>query len=155
MSLTIEDFIAGVRSSRRHFLKHLEGLSAEQLTWKPYPECKNVIETLQHLVIDDTTALESFQTGEDPNYDAVVVSETDFDKLLDLLEESHLKLIGYLEQRFGGGPLDAEACAWGSAQPAAKAIGHLSSEDYFHAGQVSYIRLATDPAWDYYEHIDA
>jgi uncharacterized damage-inducible protein DinB len=153
MSLTIEEFIEGVRGSRRHFLKHLEGMTPEQIVWKPYPECKNVIETLQHLVIDDTTALESLQTGDHPHYDAVTVEESDYEKLLTLAGESHAKLIAYIQQRYESGPLDAEATAWGTKMPAARAIAYLSSEDFFHAGQVSFIRMATDPTWDYYENI--
>jgi uncharacterized damage-inducible protein DinB len=153
MSVTIEDFIEGVRSSRRHLLKHLEGMTPEQIVWKPYPECKSVIETLQHLVIDDTTALSSLKSGEHPDYDGVEVTETDYEKLLGLAAESHGKLVSYLEETFAKGPLDVEATAWGAKMPAAKAIAFLSSEDYFHSGQISFIRLATDPTWDYYEQI--
>ena len=50
-------------------------------------------------------------------------------------------------------PLDAEFSAFGSKMKLAAGIPHLSSEDYYHAGQVSYIRMATDPAWDYYGHV--
>jgi len=153
MALNIEDFVEGLRGSRAHFLKHLDGLSPDQITWKPYPECKSVIETLQHLVIDDTAAIESLKSNDHPNYDAIKVEETDFSSLLSLLAESHAKLIAQIVTQFGSGPLDAEACAWGSKLPAARAIATLSSEDYFHAGQVSFIRMATDPTWDYYEKI--
>ena len=153
MSLTIEEFVEGLRASRLHFLKHLEGMNPAQIAWKPYPECKSVIETLQHLIIDDTAALESLQTGGHPDYDAVKVEETDYEKLLTQLGESHGKLIAYIEGRFGGGPLDADATAWGAKMPAARAIAYLSSEDFFHAGQVTFIRMATDPSWDYYTQI--
>ena len=29
----------------------------------------------------------------------------------------------------------------------------ISSEDYYHAGQITFIRMATDPQWDYYRSI--
>jgi uncharacterized damage-inducible protein DinB len=153
MPLTIEDFIEGVRSSRRHFLKHLNGLTPEQIVWKPYPECKNVLESLQHLIVDDMMALESMQTGEEPNYEAAKVEETEYEAVLDRLAATHTELTSYLEQRFGGGPLEAPATAWGAKLPAARAIAHLSSEDYYHAGQVAFIRMATEPGWDYYDKI--
>lgn len=153
MSLTVEDFIEGVRSSRRYFLKHLDGLTAEQIAWKPYAECKNVAETLQHLIIDDMMALESMRTGEEPNYDAATVEETAYDALLARLASSHQELTSYLEGRFGSGSLDAEATAWGAKLPAARAIAYLSSEDFYHAGQIAFIRMATDPAWNYYAAI--
>lgn len=150
MAVTNEDFIIAVEKSRAYLLRHLQGLTLEQLDWKPYRECKNVIETIQHLIVDDRTALESMKTMSEPDYDDCVVDETDYDRLLEMLDQSHRELIQYLRQRFADQPLDALGCSWGAVMPSPLAISHLSAEDYFHAGQISFIRLATDPAWDYY-----
>ena len=32
-------------------------------------------------------------------------------------------------------------------------IAYFSSEDFYHMGQVSFIRQASDPTWNYYEAI--
>ena len=153
MGISNEDFVVSVEKSRAFFLRHLNGLRIDQIDWKPYPECKNVIETLQHLIVDDRMALESMKTMREPDYGACVVTEKDFDLLLDLLDESHRELVTYLRERIQDQPLEASGCAWGSIMPLPLAISYLCSEDFFHAGQVSFIRMATDPEWDYYGSI--
>ena len=156
----MEDLIEGLRKSRLHFLKHLKGLTAEQWTWKPYPECKSILDTIVHLVTDDRAALQSFETGGEPDYEWIVAAATaeaggDKEEAMKMLEESHERLCAFLGARFQGLPLDSEISVWGSPMKLGAAIPHFSSEDYFHAGQVSYIRMATDPTWDYYAEIYA
>ena len=150
MAISNEDFVVSIEKSRGYFLRHLQGLHIEQIDWKPYRECKNIIETLQHLIVDDRMALESMKSMAEPDYSACIVSENDYDQLLELLAESHRELTSYLRQRVRDQPLEAPACAWGAIMPTPLAISYLASEDFFHAGQVSYIRMATDPNWDYY-----
>ena len=153
MAYTLEDVLEGVRSSRRFFWKHLSGLTEEQWSWKPYPECKSVTETLAHLILDDRMALFSLETGKEPDYDVNPVTETDREKLISLLHESHAKLIEFIKSKYAEAPLDSEAYAWGTPMKLGRAIAYLSSEDFYHAGQVGYIRGASDPTWDYYSTI--
>ena len=51
--------------------------------------------------------------------------------------------------------MDTEVSAYGTPMKLGRAIAHLSSEDFYHAGQVAFIRIATDPSWDYYAVIYA
>lgn len=153
MAFDIADLVQGIVSSRAWFFRHLRGLNDEQWIWKPYPECKNVREILQHLVIDDLAALESLKTGQHPNYDAYSITETDISKLMHMLEHSHKALVDYLRNTFEGSPLDTEICVWGEPMKLGRGVAYFSSEDFYHAGQVAYIRMATDSSWNYYEEI--
>lgn len=153
MALSVKDFITGLRESRRHFLKHIKGITPEQMDWKPYPNCLSIRETVQHLIVDDRAALESLQTGSEPHYERHTVKETDFDRLVILLNKSHEALVGFLDEEYGPETFDTLGFAWGQAMPIAQAIVHFSSEDHYHAGQVAFIRQATDPAWSYYKEI--
>lgn len=155
MSFTLQDVLDGVRASRRHFLKHLEGLTEDQWTWKPYPECKSITELVAHLITDDCAALFSLQTGLEPNYEELQVEERDPQALLARLEESHRKLVSYIGGRWPDAALGGTVNVWGHAMKLGSGIAYLSSEDYYHAGQVTFIRLATDPEWDYYGTIYA
>lgn len=150
MALTLEDMLDGLRNSRRHFLKHLDGLTEEQWDWQPYPECKTIRVTLAHLIQDDRAALEALQKNGHPDYEASAVTERDLTRLRTMLDELHQALLTYLETHYAEGPLDTIVHAYGWLMKLGRAIGFLSSEDYYHAGQVAYIRLATDPTWDYY-----
>lgn len=153
MALTTDDLIGGLRKSRSHFLKHLDGLTNDQWTWKPYPECKSIAEGVAHLIADDRAALASLQSNAEPDYDAFQESERDPEKLLAILSDSHEKLVGYLQKTYSDAPLDTEISVWGSPMKLGMGIGYFSGEDFYHAGQVTFVRMATDPGWDYYATI--
>lgn len=153
MSFAVNDAVDGIRHSRAFFLKHLSGLTNDQWDWKPYAECKSVRETLAHLICDDRAALQSLQTGKEPDYESLVESESDRDLLLTKLDESHRALCDFITQRWGSAPVDTEVCIWGVRKSIAAGLSYLTSEDFYHAGQVAFIRCATDPAWDYYASI--
>jgi len=148
--VTVTDLVNTVRDSRRHFWKHVDGLSDAQWDWKPYPECKSIRETLAHLVQDDRAALAALHSGGEPDYESFAEPERDLDRLRALLAESHEALCAAIAAKFDGAPLDTPMSAWGAIKPLGTAIPFFCSEDYFHAGQISFIRLATDPTWDYY-----
>ena len=151
--MTTQDYVQALQDSRTHFFKHIAGMTDDQCDWKPYPECKNVRETLAHIVVDDTMALQSLQTGEEPDYDAAQVAERDLPTLRTMLDQSHQALCAYLLAHYADASPDTEICVWGSKKPLALGLPIFSSEDYYHAGQVAFIRQATDPAWDYYTAI--
>jgi len=137
MAFTVEDLIDSLRSSRRHFLKHLEGVREDQWDWKPYPECKSILETLAHLISDDRAAPQSMEMGKEPDYDALQESETDLARLCALMDEAHERLCTFIKTRFASAPLDTEVSAYGSPMKLGSAIACLTSEDYYHAGQVA------------------
>ena len=155
--LSVEDLIEGVRASRRYFLKHIDGLPDELWTWKPYPECKNVLETLAHMRIDDLTAIESLKTGKEPNYEGYSYTYDEIpngrERVLELLAQSRQELLDHLAANYGESNLDTQICVWGNMKPLATGVPYYSSEDFYHAGQVAFIRLAVEPGWDYYKAI--
>ena len=153
MAFDIETLITAVQKSRRNFLAHLKGLRDDQWDWKPYPECKSICETLAHLIADDRATVVMLETGEFPDFGGMLEREAATPKLLDLLAESHENLCAFLRGRFADTPLDGVVKFFGGSEPLGLAIAGISSEDYYYAGQVAFIRMATDPAWDYYKEI--
>jgi uncharacterized damage-inducible protein DinB len=152
MAYTLQDALAGVRHSRGFFIKHLKGIAPAQWDWKPYPECKSVRETLAHLVVDDWTALESLQSQGEPNY-RDYDGDTSEAALLATLEKTHAELLGFIERQWTETPLDAEVKLWGWPMKLGAAVAYLSAEDLYHSGQIAFIRMATDPTWDYYSAV--
>ncbi len=61
--------------------------------------------------------------------------------------------IGDLRERYGTSELDEKVLIWGEERELGAALAFLTSEDYYHAGQVAFIRMATNPEWDYYGEI--
>jgi uncharacterized damage-inducible protein DinB len=147
------DLVEAKQASRAHFLRHMEGLTEEQWEWKPYPECKSARETVAHMLWVDRTAQASMEAGADSDWSSIEVEETDLDQLRMMLSASHEKLLAFLKQRYQNTPLDTEVSLWDMPMKLGRAITYLSSEDYYHSGQIAFIRMATDPDWDYYSFI--
>ena len=151
MAFDIETLITAVQKSRRNFLAHLKGLRDDQWDWKPYPECKSIRETVAHLIADDRAAVVMLETGEFPDFGGMLEREAAPAKLQALLAESHENLCAFLRRRFADAPLDGVVKYFFGPEPLGLAIMGGSSEDYYHAGQVAFIRMASDPQWDYKE----
>jgi uncharacterized damage-inducible protein DinB len=149
MAYTAADIVAQLRYARKFVLRHVAGLTDEQMAFKPYPECKSVLETLAHLISDDRCALDCLRTGDEPDYAAYDEPVTDGATLLARLAETHEALCGFVLDRYADASLDAEACVFGEARRLGD-LPLLASEDFYHAGQIAFVRMATDPGWDYY-----
>jgi hypothetical protein len=160
MAFDLTDLLNGVGDSRRFFLRHLDGLSDSQWTWKPYAECKSVQATVIHVIANDRMAAQKLETGRDPDdFEAFYGSVSDElagesgQSLVDLARSSHEALRRVIERKYSAAPLDTEVRLWGPPRKLGAVVAYLSSEDYYHAGQVAFIRIATDPEWDYYGSI--
>jgi uncharacterized damage-inducible protein DinB len=158
MNVSLDELIETIRHSRAFFFKHLDGLKQDQWDWKPYPECKSIRETLAHLVVDDRTAMQTIATGEEPDYETAYNNSMneaggDLARQISMLKATHEQLLALIKEKYDGKPLDSEMTLWGIKGKVATLLPHLSSEDFYHAGQVGYIRMATDPSWDYYPSV--
>jgi uncharacterized damage-inducible protein DinB len=157
--MEISQFIGGVRKSRAFCLKHLVGMSDAVFESKPNPECKSARETLMHLIAVDRGVLEAVKTAAFPDFFGIIASvqaETATHSRAELeaaASESHEALLGYLQATYGEKTPDDTMPLWGEPTPLGVAIPYLSSEDFYHAGQLGYLRLAAEPTWDYYSQI--
>lgn len=155
MAYDLETAIAGIRASREFFLSHIKGVRDDQWDWKPYPECKSIREIIAHLISDDRAFIEILGKGEIADHSALEEKERDLAKLLDMLSKSHESLCAFVRYKFANTPLDTPVSFFSGEEPLSTAIAGISSEDFYHAGQVAFIRMATDPKWDYYASIYA
>jgi hypothetical protein len=152
MPYTTDDVLKQLRHARGFLLKHLDGLTDEQWSSKPNAGCKSPLETLAHLIADDRCALDCLTSGTEPDYSAYDEPVTDRQTLLARLASTHEQLCAYIAERYGGATPDTEVCIYGQTGKLG-GLTYLASEDYYHAGQIAYVRLAADPAWDYYAQV--
>ena len=150
MAYSIDDMLAGLAGSRQMLLKHLDGLKNDQWDFRPYTQCFTIRQTLRHLILDDRSALDSLQSRTEPRYDNLRSFTKDVDALLAELDESHRNLVDYLRTNYADASLDTEVCIWGNRYKLPQGIAYLSSEDFYHMGQIAFLRQASDPDWDYY-----
>lgn len=153
MSFTVDDLLANIHQARQLFRKHLEGLNDDQWDWQPYPQCKSIKEIVAHLIADDRAQIHILETGGMPDFTDLEEREQDPDKLLALLEKSHDELISYIKVRFADAHLDEDIPFFNHSMKLGRVLANIPSEDGYHTGQVAFIRMASDPSWDYYKSI--
>lgn len=146
MANNINDIIDRLRISRRHFLKHLHGVRDEQWDWKPSPKCNSIREILAHMVANDRAFMELFNAGSTSGRGSV--EQRDIAKLLEMLSRSHESLCALLRLRYANKPLDTEIPFLGRPEKLETVMSWISFEDYYYAGQIAFIRMATDPSWE-------
>ena len=108
--------------------------------------------------MDDRVAVWALDNDGEPDYDAFVAAATadagsDINHLKDMLDTSFTTLLEQLTSRYADMPFDTEISTFGSPRKLGVAIPFFSSEDYYHTGQVAFIRMASDPTWNYYAAI--
>lgn len=139
MAVGLDEILDNFYRSQEFFRAHLNGMQDEQWDWKPFPACRSIREILLHWA-------ELFSPGETPLQAALKQPLPDVVAVQRLMKEAGAQ--------FGAG--FREQCADSSMDslfPNGVAVGtilaSLSGEDSYHAGQVAFIRLATDPDWDW------
>jgi len=121
----------------------LEGITEEELLWRPIPEMNTAGKILRHMarislvllpqVVDGTT------TGSwDDDYEK---SEHSLPEMISDLESGRVKVLKGL-QGLEERSLDVEIPLWGGTHRRADGINMLISELVYHAGQIALLRGA-------------
>jgi uncharacterized damage-inducible protein DinB len=153
MSSSIQTILEPLTIARSHFLKHIKDLKEDQWDFKPFPNTMTIRDTLRHLVIDDLSALDSLQTGAHPDYDSFTVEDETVEALLERMTSARQALIDELTSKIEESGEAIQICTWGEMRPLHVGVAYLTSEDYYHTGQVGFLRQASDPDWDYYASV--
>jgi uncharacterized damage-inducible protein DinB len=125
----------------------LDGITNEQLHWKPLPESRSIGEIYRHLIRVDATILSVF------GYETSVADpgdEADAASLLSVARRIHQQITNLLD----GLPDETSL-----NQPSNKTIlaghdtlgewvGHLAQHYLYHLAQVTYLRRAQDRSWE-------
>ena len=143
MAIGLEEVMENLYRTQRFFRAHLNGMQPEQWDWKPFPACRSVREILLHwaeIFAADDAALTAGLTAAFPNVASVQ----------ELMKEAGL--------RFGTGfSAQYAECGLDSRLPNGVAVGtalaSLAGEDNYHAGQIAFIRLATEPDWNWVQAV--
>lgn len=142
MAVGLDEILDNLYHSQRFFRAHLNGIRQEQWDWKPSPACRSVREILLHW----TEMAEMFGVGGGALQASLKEATPDVALVQSLMKEAGLRFGAELRAQYADSPLD-------SLLPNGTSVGSmlagLSAEDVYHAGQVAYIRLATDPGWDW------
>lgn len=160
MSFEVTDLIENLRTTRATLLKHVDGLTDEQWTWQPYPQCKSVRETFTHLIMGGrllayhlagdsrATAFENVALEIEKEY-----AEHTPAQLVAAFQKSHEETCQLLLDNYADKPLDTPWNGFFVGQKLGVTLAGFAGELSYHTGQIAFIRMASDPTWDYYAHI--
>jgi hypothetical protein len=139
----LDEILDNLYRSQRFFRAHLNGMREGQWDWKPYPACRSVREILLHWV-------EVFDDGAAALRAALEEERPDVARVQSLMREAGLRYGERFRARYADTPLDSRLP---NGVAVATMLASLAAEDNYHAGQVAFIRLATDPTWDWVEAV--
>ena len=139
MAAGLEAILDNLSRSQRFFRAHLNGIQDPQWDWKPFPACRSIREILVHWA-------ETFSADDNALRLALQPDVPDVALVQRLMKEGGLRYATGFREQYSDAAMD-------SLFPNGLAVGtvlaSLSSEDNYHAGQIAFIRLATDPEWDW------
>ncbi len=139
MAVGLEEILNSFYFSQRFFRAHLNGMRADQWDWKPFPACRSIREILLHWAEQFTPGQTAFQAALEPTTPDVALVQT-------LMKEAGVRFADGYREKYAETPMDAP---FPNGTPVGTVLASLSGEDNYHAGQVAFIRLATDPDWDW------
>ena len=143
MAAGLEEVMENFYRTQRFFRSHLNGMSAEQWDWKPFPVCRSIREILRHwaeVFAADDMALEASLKTAAPDVAAVQA----------LMKEAGLRFGTEFSAQYAGSTLDTRLP---NGVAVGTALASLAGEDNYHAGQIAFIRLATEPEWDWVQAV--
>jgi len=139
MAVGLDEILDSVYRSQKFLRAHLNGIQGDQWDWKPYSACRSIREILVHWAeqfAKDDASLHSALQSATPN---VAVIQR-------LMKEAGLRDGARYHQQYLDAPMDS---LFPNGLPVGTVLASLSGEDNYHAGQIAFIRLATDPGWDW------
>ena len=139
MAVGLDEILQSFYSSQRFFRAHLNGMRADQWDWKPFPACRSIREILLHWA-------EQFSPGQTAFQAAMQAPTPDVAVLQRLMKEAGVRFAEAYREKYAETPMDAP---FSNGTPVGTVLAGFSGEDNYHAGQIAFIRLATDPDWDW------
>ena len=140
MATGVEEVLSELYRSQKFYRTHLNGIQEGQWDWKPFPACRSIREILLHWVDSFASEDTALRSALEPVVPDVAVIQR-------LMREAGLRYGAGFHQRYAEATLDS-LHSNGRTTVGAVLAG-LGAEDNYHAGQIAFIRLATDPEWDW------
>ena len=158
MALTLDEALADVQAARRYLNRHVTGMTTAQWDTKLFAHINNVREIFGHLLATvravremlDGEAFDMLRHMERHKEAAIEIALLAPADILALHDNEGEVLVALVRQRYAGADLDTLVTLWGHESKLGLHLGHISQELTYHTGQVSLIRQALVPDWDYF-----
>ncbi len=136
----IETLVRDLRASREFLMRHLRGLADFGWDYKPEAAPRSIREIVSHLIDDDAQAI--------ANLGGIAAADNNVKDPIRALEASSEAVIRALREQWKDDPSGAEKRLHGDGPSVATGVTYLQIEDYYHAGQIAWLRLGIEEDWD-------
>ena len=140
MAVGLDEIMASFHFSQRFFRAHLNGIRSDQWDWKPFPACRSIREILLHWADLYSPGQTGLQTALEPTEPNVATVQS-------LMKEAGERYAAEYHEKYADTPMDAPFRPNGIT--VGTVLASFPAEDNYHAGQIAFIRLATEPEWDW------
>ena len=139
MAAGLDEILDNLYRSQKFFRAHLNGIQNEQWDWKPFPACRSIREILLHWA-------DTFSAEDTALQSALELTVPDVTTVQRLMKEAGRRYGAGYRKKYADAPMDS---LYPNGLLVGTVLASLSGEDNYHAGQIAFIRLATDPDWDW------
>ena len=134
------DLALALAASREFLLRQIRGLSFEDCAAKPRGALRSIEEIVEHMLANDAfcmAKLDAEPFEDEPDQSAAA-----------RLTRSGMALTQVIRQKWAGNEHAALLRLAGGGAGIARGVAYIQIEDFYHAGQVCWIRLVLHPDWD-------
>lgn len=159
MALTRDDALADLEGARGYFQRHINGMGEAHWDTKLVPHINSVRQILVHMLATDRAVLAMLQ-GEPFEIQrhmtrhkeaAQEIAAQSPAAVLALYDAGGEAIAEYIRATFTDA--DDPVTLWGSPGTLGGQLGSLSQEIAYHTGQVSLLRQALEPDWNYFKDV--
>ena len=135
--MKIDDLTLGLRTSREFLLRHLKEMPAEAWDSRLAGTPRSVREIVEHLLEEDSEWI-VLLGGEKLSLHASPES----------LRASNEALLELLQRQWADRADEAFLILTGDGKGMPQGVTYRQIEDYYHSGQIAWLRLALQPGWE-------
>lgn len=161
MASTTNDSLNDMQEARAYFRRHTAGMAEVGWDFQPFPHTNNIRQILMHMIATNRGVLamlggEAFEMkrhGERHKEAWAEVEGQSGAYLLALLDQSGEAIAASVQKSYAYATFDTPLTLWGTEGKLGVQLARLSQETAYHTGQVSSLRQAFDPSWDYFSEV--
>ena len=161
MAWTTSDAFSDMEEARGYFKRHIVAMADAGWDFKPFEHVNSVRQILMHMIATNRGVIamlggEAFDMTRHMGRHKEAWEEIEAKSpafILALLDETGEAIASKVREEYANAAFDTPLMLWGGEAKIGVQLGRLAQETAYHTGQVSLLRQAFDPSWDYFGEV--
>ena len=161
MVFTTNDALTNMQEARVYFKRHIGKMAEAGWDFKPFPHVNSIRQILTHMIATNR-AVSVMLSGEGFDMARHVerhkeawaeIENVPSVQILALLDKTGEEIAASVGENYPDASFNTLVTLWGAESKLGVQLVGLSQEMAYHTGQVSLLRQAFDPSWDYFGEV--